>query len=440
MSTRDTLLRNTLWYALVTGVGLVAGLLMSVILARGLGPARMGEYSYLLWLVRTMAAVATLGYALATTRYTADALGRGDRAQAGAFVTLFARRQLMTTLVVVIAFLPFVLTLAPPDLLWPLLVVTVALFPMTLEGIYSQAAFGAQRYDITTQTSTLKMSLHLIAAIAAMAAGADILGLVIGTTLGTTITCALQRRRALALYPDRSASIDATAREELRAYLIPLSLVAVLDVVLWDRSEIFFLRLYASSAEIAFYSVAFGLGTRTMLAAEVAVGALLPTLASLHGSGNHKEFGRIYRAAIRWVALVGVPLAAVGTAVAPALITLLYGEPYRAVAVLFGPLMATALLGVMRHVAWNALWASGDRKWALNSTWASVIVKVGTALLLIPTLGAWGAVVSHAAAQLTASALAFGAVARRERCGFPVVDVVRIAAAGVAAFVCTGLL
>lgn len=439
MTTRDTILRNTFWYGIVTGTGLVAGLLMSIVLARGLGPARMGDYSYLLWLLRTMTALATLGFALATTRYTAEALGQGQPALAGAFVRLLTRRQIIATAVVAAGLLPVVLWTAPRDLLLPLVFTLGGLFPVTLEGIYSHAAYGAQRYDLTTQASALKMALHLFTAVVALALGADILGLVIGGTIGTTISCALQRRRALALYPECGAPIPEGTRAELRAYLVPLSVVAVLDALVWDRSEVFFLRLYRSSEEIAFYSVAFGLAAKGMMAAEIAAGTLLPALASLHGRSAREEFGRVYRAALRWVTLVGVPLAAVGTALAPGLITLLYGEPYRPVAHLLGPMLAVALVGVMRHVAWAALRASGDRRWALNATWISAALNIGAAALLIPRFGMWGAVVANTLAQLTASTVAFMAVSGRQGCGFPALDLGRIAAAGAAALMATRL-
>jgi exosortase len=435
MTTRETILRNTFWYGLVTVLGLGAGLVMSIVLARGLGPERMGDFSYLLWLLRTMTAIAALGFALATTRYTASALAQGDPGRAAAYLRLLSGRQLIASVIVAAALLPLIVLFAPADLLLPLLVITVGLLPTTLEGIYSHAAYGAQRYDITTQVSTLKMTLHLLASIAVLALGGGILGLTVGGLLGTTVTALVMRRRALALYPAPDRPLAGGARAELTAYLLPLSAVAVLDALVWDRSEVFFLRLYASSAEIAFYSVAFGLASRGMVAAEVAAGTLLPALASLHGRGAHEEFGRVYRAALRWVALVGGPIAAIGGALAPDVVTLLYGAPYLPVAGLLAPMLVVSVIGVLRNVAWAALRATGDQRWALHATWISASLNIGAAIVLIPRLGVWGAVIANATAQLTASLLAFIAVARRERCGFPVFDLTRIAASALAAHV-----
>ncbi len=437
MSTRDTIVRNTFWYGVVTAAGLVAGLLTSVVLARGLGPARMGEYSYLIWLLRAITVVATLGFPFAVTRYTASALGQGRPALASAFLRLLLRRQLVVAAAAVVLLAPLVLQAAPLEFRGPMLAMLVGLFPTTAEAVYAHAAYGAQRYDLTAQVSTVKMTLQLLSAAVVVTLGGDFLALVVGGLVGTSISCLLQRRRALALYPAAAGAVPDDARRELRAYLIPLSIVAVLDTLVWDRSEIVFLRLYTSSEQIAFYSLAFGLASRAMTAPSVLIGALLPALATLDGRGDRAAFGRVYRESLRAVAIVGAPLVVVGTALAPGLIRLLYGAPYLPVALLLGPMLLVSLVGVMRQVAWSALRAVGDRRWALHATWLGAAVDVGTAVALVPAWGVWGAVVANAAAQLLAAAVAFVAVARRQRCGFPALDLLRIAAAAGAGLAAT---
>ena len=162
-SVRAALMRNTAWYGLVTFIGLGSGLVMSIVLARGLGPSLMGDYSYLLWALRVLTAIATLGWALATVRYTAEAYARGERERAWGFVRFFMRRQLVTTVLVVAGLMAVVLTGVEPRLRVPFVVLALMLVPVTVEGIYTHAVYGAQRYDLTTQTSTVKMALHLLA-------------------------------------------------------------------------------------------------------------------------------------------------------------------------------------------------------------------------------------------------------------------------------------
>ncbi len=433
MTVQDTLVRNTVWYGLVTGVGLLSGLIMSILLARGLGPARMGDYSYILWASRTMTAVAMLGFAIATIRYTAAAIAQGDRALAWGFVQVLKRRQIITTIVVVVVLLPCIVAFAPTMLRWPLIVSCVGLFPATVGYIYSHSVYGAQRYDLTAQVSTVKMVFQLTAAITALSLGFGILGLVVGDVLTSFMACWLQRRQSQEIYPKQAARVPDDAQPELRRFLLPLSLVAVLDALVWDRSEVFFLQLWGSSQDIAYYSLAFGLAGKAMIIPQIAVGGLLPAFAALHGSGALHEFGQVYRTAIRYVMLAGAPIAATSIAVAPGMIALLYGDEYIPVARLFAVLIPISMIAVTRNVAWAALQGLGDRKCALTATAVSATINIGMAVLLVGPWATWGAVAANSTAQLLATVWALIVMTRTYRCGFPALEVMKIALAAVVA-------
>jgi O-antigen/teichoic acid export membrane protein len=434
---RTVLIRNTAWYGLVTFIGLGSGLLMSIVLARGLGPSRMGDYSYLLWALRMLTAIATLGWALATARYTAEAYANGDRARAWGFVRFFLRRQLLTSAIVVAGVMAIVLTEVEPRLRLAFAVLALMLVPVTVESIYTHAVYGAQRYDLTTMTSTIKMALHLLASIAVMALGFDILGLVSALFLGTAMSCWMQRARAREVLGGPAIMPGADARREIRAYVSSLAVVAVLEALVRDRSEIFFLRMFAAPEEIAFYSLAFGLATRVMVIPEIAVGALLPALAALHGRGDRDEFARVYRTAMRYVALSGAPIAALVAALAPGVIHWLYGAAYLPAAHLLGVLVVVAVVGALRKVAASSLQAVGDRHCALSATGAAVALNLVLAFVLIPGYATTGAVVANGVAQLVASLWAFIGMARLHDARVPVGDLARIGVAALLLFAVT---
>lgn len=436
-SVRETLVRNTFWYGLVTVFGLAAGLVMSIVLARGLGPAAMGDYSYLLWALRVLTAVATLGWAFATVRYTAESYARGERERARGVLSFFLRRQLVTTGIVAAAVIAAAFTLVEPRLRWPFVVLAIMLIPATVEGIYTHAVFGAQRYDLTTQTSAVKMALHLAASIIAVAAGFDILGLIIGLMLGSSVSCLIQRARARELLGDTAVRPPPTSHPEIRAYVASLSVVAVLDALVRDRSELFFLRLWAPSEEIAFYSLAFGLATRVMLIPEIAVGALLPAFSALHGRGDREQLHRVYRTAMRYVALAGVPIAALMAALAPGVVHSLYGAAYLPTARLLSVLVVIAVIGALRKVTFAALQAVGDRNCALTATGMAVVLNVILAAVLIPKYSTAGAVAANSAAQVLAAVWAFRGMARRHGATVPVVEILKIAAGSVLVFFVT---
>jgi O-antigen/teichoic acid export membrane protein len=216
--------------------------------------------------------------------------------------------------------------------------------------------------------------------------------------------------------------------------------VAVLDAIVWDRSEVFFLGLYASSADIAYYSLAFGLAARIMIIPGIVVGALLPAFSTLHGQGEPEEFGRLYRTALRYVGLAGVPLAAALAALAPGLIVWLYGDAYLPAAPLIGIMAGVSLLSAMRGVAWAALRAVGDRRCALTATAVAAVVNIVLAAVLIPRWTIVGAVIANTVAQVTASAWVFVGMSRAHRMVAPVADFAKLTIAGLLAlFVTLGL-
>jgi len=437
VNVRHALLRNTVWYGAVTMVGMVSGLVMSVIWARGLGPSLMGDLSYVIWAERMLTALAALGYTYATVRYTAEAFGRNEGARAWGVVRLFLRRQLVTTVIVVVVMVPIILAVAPPGLQSPILVVALTLFLITIESIYTHALQGAQRYDITARTSTIKMALQLLVVSVVIWFGGSLTVLFAALSVTLLTTLLIQRRAARAVYQESQMAPVAPMTHEMRAFFLPLSVVAVLDAIVWDRSEVFFLGMHATSAEIAYYSLAFGLAARAMIIPGIAVGALLPAFSALHGRGAPEEFASLYRGTLRYVALVGAPLAALVAALAPALIAWLYGDDYLPAAPMVGILAAVSLLSAMRQVAWAALRAVGDRRCALTATCVAAVVNVGLAALLIPSMTTTGAVIANTAGQLTATAWVFIGIARAHRVGFPFADLARIAAAGVLTLVTT---
>jgi O-antigen/teichoic acid export membrane protein len=223
----------------------------------------------------------------------------------------------------------------------------------------------------------------------------------------------------------------------MRRYVASLSVVAVLEALVRDRSELFFLRLWAPSEEIAFYSLAFGLATRVMVIPEIAVGALLPAFSALHGRGEREELATVYRSAMRYVALSGLPTAAVTAALAPGVVHWLYGAAYLPAARLLSVLAIIAVVGALRKVAFSALYAVGDRDCALTATGLAVALNLALAASLIPSYGTGGAVIANSAAQILAAAWALGGMARRHGARVPIADLSKITAGSVLVFLAT---
>ena len=109
---------------------------------------------------------------------------------------------------------------------------------------YDPAFVAAQRYDLTTRTSTVKMALHLLGSVVVLALGFEIFGLMVALALGTVVSCLMQRARAREILGAAAVPPRVDEQRYIRGFVASLTVVNVLDALVRDRSEIFFLRLF----------------------------------------------------------------------------------------------------------------------------------------------------------------------------------------------------
>ena len=91
----------------------VIGLFVSIVIARTLGPADFGIFSYAIWLCGTMFFFANNGVPVTTIRFTAEARGRGDLTTARAIGASLGRVQLMCLAIVLVGFVSIALIVEP---------------------------------------------------------------------------------------------------------------------------------------------------------------------------------------------------------------------------------------------------------------------------------------------------------------------------------------
>ena len=174
-----------------------------------------------------------------------------------------------------------------------------------------------------------------------------------------------------------------------------------------------------------------------MIVPGIVVGALLPAFSALHGRARPTSSRSLYHTALRYVALVGAPLAALVAALAPALIVWLYGDAY------------------LPAAPWSASWpwcrcsrrCAGwrGRRCAPSATAAARSPRSGRrrrgqrrpGRAADSALDHRGAVIATAAGQLTATVWVFVGIARIHRVAFPLADLAKIAAAGTLTLVVT---
>ena len=91
-----TITRNSFWYGVETFANLFLTIFTSIVIARSIGPEKLGYFLYLWWIAGVAQALGSLGIPAATRKYISEYFGRG---QVGVAKTVFYRTLRLQTLI-----------------------------------------------------------------------------------------------------------------------------------------------------------------------------------------------------------------------------------------------------------------------------------------------------------------------------------------------------
>jgi O-antigen/teichoic acid export membrane protein len=234
--------------------------------------------------------------------------------------------------------------------------------------------------------------------------GWGLLGIAVGMLLSAVIELALKSFTAMSwirILPD-GVPIPAQLRGRMVRFSSQSIVLMLIDLVVWNRSDVFFLKLLNSDIrQITFFSLAFNLSEKLVLIPDTLGGAMGVSVMAEYTRGR-AQLRALVSTAAGYMLLLTVPLLLGMAALSKPLIETLYGARYLPVV----PVLAVAALFAipkgLRHPIEELLQAAEDQKFII--LWFSVCgaVDVILDLLLIPGHGAVGAAVANGAAQALA--------------------------------------
>jgi O-antigen/teichoic acid export membrane protein len=396
--------RNIFFSGVRLAVGTGAAVCTSAIIARTLGPEATGVYSYAMWLVGAVGAFANLGMPAAITKYVSEYLGRGD-AEAAIYV---GKRLLIAQVLVALGVSGLSACLA--FLITPyrgiVVLVAIMMFAQSVQKGLAAALAGVQRFDRLALIG-LYVGLAQVTAVGVAAyMHAGVVGMLWATLSGLAVSAWLCYRAACP-FLSRPAPGDPLSTHGgskvfrgIAKFSITISYILILDTIIWQRSEVLFLKWYSTLPEIAFYTLAYSITAKLNDVASTFSSALLPFYSESFGRNGLQDLAPAFVNAVRFLQMVMVPLCMLGIAVARPLVGLVYGTRYLPL-VLPLQLLYAALAFTSTGVVGSPLLV-GTQKQAFIAKYgtAIAILNVSLDLLLIPRHGALGAAMANCAAQI----------------------------------------
>ena len=160
----------------------------------------------------------------------------------------------------------------------------------------------------------------------------------------------------------------------------------------------------STAEQTAIYALAFGVAQQLTTPVDALIGPLVPATASL-AAGHRDRFVRAIQRATSLASFLAGGLLAVGVPLLFVVFPVLYGEQYRSAASLLVVLGAMSTLQTASMMTSVVVEAQRRGRDLLVANLVALVLGVGASAVLIPFVGAWGALVGNCIGQVVSIAL-----------------------------------
>ena len=429
--TSGTVARNSVWYGIETGVNLVLTLFTSIAVARSVGPANLGYFLFVWWLVNLASSIGSLGIPTATRKYIGEYFGKGEPGIVRAVFVATLRLQTWIALGVTALSVAIVLTTAEPAYRTVSLLMALSVLPCMVNAIAAQANCGLEDLSANVPASLVSTGIFVSSVVLSIVFGWGLLGISVGLVTMRTVELFVRLVplwRRMKLFPVDELPADIKTR--MFHFSSQSLILMVLSLVVWDRSELLFLKtLCPDIRQVAFYSVAFNVTERLLVISQIFGTAVGASVMVQYGRDDTR-LGPMVSDSTRYLGLIAFPVHLGVAALAAPIMLLTYGGKYApaapalAIAAVFG--MPKAFMAPV-----TSLFQSYGRQDVLIR-WGIVagILNIALDLVLIRRYGAIGAALANGITQTFSAGLFWFIATRRYHLRLPIGFLLKVLVAG----------
>lgn len=388
-----------LWNVAEMVIPLILTALLSIVLARVLGPEDLGVQSLIAYSESMIFGVLVGSLVIASLQAISASKGSGDAATTHCLTVWQLRLQVING-VVIFAALTIVALLSQYPVPWTLAGATTAVNAIGWAYAARIIVKEGSWKSVSIRRLILQVASQLLG-IVAVFAGAGIAGVFAANLVSAlALTLLLHQRWRRSTRTDISDSLPAgRPPSQLMRLWWQSGLLAALTLIVGQRVEFFFLARYSGPEQIAMYSVAFMVVSTAVLVPRSAVQAVLPALAASHGGADSERSRSHLAHAIPIMTMLSIPVTAALIILGPGLVLLLYGTQFQQAAWLTAWMAPIVLIVPVSVICQTFLMAQAALAVPIWCSVAGGIIDIALCLLLIPQNGANGAAIANAAGQ-----------------------------------------
>lgn len=397
----ELLARNTLLNFIGQAVPLLVGVVTIPFIIRGLGTERFGLLS-LAWVVLGYFAIFDLGLGRATTKFVAEALGKGEEEQVP---------RLVWTAVTVQGVLGFIgaLVLAA---ITPLLVERILNIPLDLVGeakatfyllalsipvVLVSSSFrgvleAAQRFDLVNAVKIPSTALTFLLPLVGLLLGFHLPGIVALTLVSRLAALSALILLNLRVFPTlKKFSAQSVLFPRLFTYGGWVTVTSIVGPILvyLDR---FLIASLLSMAALAYYTAPYEAVTRLWIISGSLTMTLFPAFSALEGIGDRQRLGMLFARSVKYVLLTLGPIVLMLALFAEEILRIWLGSDFAMQSMMVLQILALGVLvNSLAHSPYALLQGVGRPDITAKFHLLELSFYVGIAWVLVSRLGIVGA-------------------------------------------------
>lgn len=432
-----TIARNGVLAAIDLAAGLVTGIIASVLVGRAMGPSKLGEYNFLVWGITTVSLLASRGVPVTMWKFASEHRGAGRLEQTHTLIRASVWIQATLALIVLACTLCWLALFTTPAERPYAVPALLALTPAFLIAALNSAIAIYEDMTWNVIPSLLSTALNFAIVLLTLHYDWGLPGLAWSLLLPRLVDLSVRYYGfhtifgRLLIQGGHIYSLEGISSDERRRfarYTGQVTMLMVVQAILWSRSEVWFLKRFRSAAEVSYFSLGFNFLDKINLLPNLIGEAVAPSMMVEYGR-SRESAGRMSLATLRYIALFASPLVLGLFAVSQPLVVTFYGAAFIP-AIL--PMAIQALLMVPRiflHPAQALLSAAARIDLSIKFGLALSAVNLALDSVLVVYGGAPGAALANGLAQLAATVIFWRCALNEYGLRFPWTNVGRITAA-----------
>ncbi|MFQ5511861.1 MAG: flippase [Candidatus Krumholzibacteriia bacterium] len=387
--------RSFLWSLAITALPVVAGFVVSWVIARWAGPRVMGTVSWVMSFATAALIVGKFGLDLAASRLASEfGVGAAGRLRS-LFTTALGLRLGFTLSVAALTWL-FSPRIAgffnDPGLTAPVRIGAVVVVGASLYEFKENFLVGLNRLQTVYRIRGLHLLLRILVTCVLVGLGREAVDVLGGYCVAWAVAIAVYLGKLLRYLPAGDRAAPGLARR-LLVLSAPLAISSA-SVTIYSHMDRLMLGYFSGVEEVGQYAVARNIAEVSLFPVFAMIMMLRPALASRFSSGEVGECAAIIRRSLRFSLVSGVLFAAILAAVGLPLVELVFSDDFSyagGLMIFFGGVIVFRAAGAVILPALVA--AERTRVYAYLTT-ASAVLNFVLNLILIPRYQARGAVIA----------------------------------------------